>query len=238
MATSETCIKYTLFLFNFFFVITGIIILCVGLTVQGIYHSYSDFLDHQFFTLPVFLIVIGSIIFFVAFFGCYGAMRENYCMILTFCGLLTIIFILELSAGITGYILKSSTSDLIMSTLKPTMIDYVNPDKKHITVGWDNIQQNFACCGLDNGYEDWQKAINGTPLTCCTIGVGVIDSFTCNNNTESLHQNGCVKSFGEFIQTHAKVLGLVGILLAVVQLFGLLFACLIARRIKKHQGYK
>lgn len=197
MSTSEECIKYTLFIFNFIFVvrscslykdclfscccimellfqITGIIILSVGLSVQGVYHGYSEFLSSQFLTLPVFLITIGSIIFFVAFFACYGAMKENYCMILTvcklqkniicknlvitftlqFCGLLTIIFILELAAGITGYILKNSTSSLISSTLEPTMREYTNPEKKHITFAWDDIQSKFACCGLQS-YEDW-----------------------------------------------------------------------------------
>jgi CD63 antigen len=133
--------------------------------------------------------------------------------------------------------LKSSTRDLVLGTLKPTMEDYVNPEKKHITVGWDNIQQNFKCCGLEDGLSDWQKAINGTPLTCCEIPHGVIDTFTCNDKTETLHGDGCVASFGAFIQTHAKSLGLAGIGLAVIQLIGLLFACMIARMIKKHRGY-
>lgn len=124
-----------------------------------------------------------------------------------------------------------------MGTLKPTMADYINPDKKHITVGWDNIQQNFRCCGLENGIEDWHAAINGTPLSCCEIPHGIIDSFTCDNKTETLHGDGCVQMFGEFIQSHAKSLGLAGIVLAIVQLFGLVFACLIARTIKKYRGY-
>lgn len=123
-----------------------------------------------------------------------------------------------------------------MSTLKPTMNDYNDTEKKHIAVGWDNIQQNFGCCGLDS-YEDWEKAVNGVPLSCCEIPHGVISTFTCNNETSTLHGVGCVKSFGDFIQKHAKTLGLAGIILAVVQLFGLLFACLIARRIKKGRGY-
>lgn len=149
---------------------------------------------------------------------------------------MTIIFVLELAAGITGYILKSSTTDLITSSLKPTLVDYINEDKKHIAVGWDNIQQNFGCCGLES-YEDWEKAVNATPLSCCDIPRGILNTFTCNNETTTLHAVGCVKSFGEFIQMHAKTLGLAGIILAMVQLFGLIFACLIARRIKKHRGY-
>ena len=123
-----------------------------------------------------------------------------------------------------------------MSSLKPTMADYVNNEKKHIAVGWDNIQQNFGCCGLDS-YEDWVLAVKSTPLSCCEIPHGVLDTFTCNNETTTLHGVGCVKSFGEFVQTHAKTLGLAGIILAMVQLFGLIFACLIARRIKKHRTF-
>jgi CD63 antigen len=82
-----------------------------------------------------------------------------------------------------------------------------------------------------------QKAVNGTPLSCCAIPHGILDKFTCENGTETLYVDGCVKSFGNFIQSHAKSLGVAGIVLAVVQLFGLLFACIIARTIKKHRGY-
>jgi len=234
--------KYTLFGLNFVFVITGIVILSVGLTVQGIYHGYTDFLDSQFFTLPTFLIVIGAIIFFIAFFGCFGAQRENYCMILTFCGLLSVIFILELSAGITGYILKNSTYSLITSALKQTMPEYINPNKSHIAIGWDNIQETYRCCGLEttpdhHGYEDWTVSVGGIPLSCCDIPHGHLDMFVCNSTQETLHKTGCVQAFGDFIKSHAMSLALVGVILAVIQLFGMLFACMIARQIKKNRGY-
>lgn len=62
---------------------TGVILLSVGLTVQGAYHGYKDVLDSGFYSVPSLLIAIGSIIFFIAFFGCCGAIKENYCMTLT-----------------------------------------------------------------------------------------------------------------------------------------------------------
>jgi len=240
LSSSGNCMKYTLFLLNCIFVITGIVILSVGLTVQGIYHGYTDFLDSQFFTLPVFLIVIGSIIFVIAFFGCFGAMKENYCMIITFCGLLTVVFVLELSAGITGYILKNSTYSLITSALKPTMPQYTN--NSQIAIGWDNIQETYKCCGLNSddsrhGHQDWMDAVNGIPLSCCDIPHGHLDMFVCNSTQETLHQSGCVQAFGDFIKSHALSLALVGVILAAIQLVGLLFACLIAQKIKKNRGF-
>lgn len=64
------------------------------------------------------------------------------------------IFILELAAGITGYILKNSTKTLITDTLQPTMKDYVNTERPHIAAAWDDVQQRFSCCGLTS-FEDW-----------------------------------------------------------------------------------
>ena len=75
----------------------------------------------QFFNAPVLLVVVGCIIFFVTFFGCCGAVKENHCMTVTFSVLLALIFLLELGAGIGAYMMRtevgavhlpSHTSDL------------------------------------------------------------------------------------------------------------------------------
>lgn len=146
------------------------------------------------------------------------------------------IFILELSAGITGYILKNSTYALITSTLKPTMEDYTNENKSHIAIGWDNIQETYRCCGLQSS-DDWLAAVNGTPLSCCEIPHGKLDTFYCNKDQETMHGVGCVEAFGNFIKSHAMSLAIAGLVLAIIQLFGLLFACIIARQIKKNRGF-
>ena len=122
------------------------------------------------------------------------------------------------------------------------MAEYTNPNKSHIALGWDNIQETYKCCGLENtaehpGYEDWVAAVGGIPLSCCEIPHGKLDVFACNSTQETLHKPGCVQAFGDFIKSHAMSLALVGVILAVIQLFGLLFACMIARQIKKNRGY-
>lgn len=146
------------------------------------------------------------------------------------------IFVLELSAGITGYILKNSTYALVTSTLKRNMENYTNANETHIAVGWDNIQETFRCCGLKNS-EDWLLAVNGTPLSCCEIPHGKLDTFLCNKDQETMHDVGCVEAFGNFIKSHALSLAVAGLVLAIIQLFGFLFACLIARQIKKNRGF-
>ena len=63
--------------------------------------------DAQFFNAPVLLVVVGCIIFFVTFFGCCGAVKENHCMTVTFSVLLALIFLLELGAGIGAYMMRT-----------------------------------------------------------------------------------------------------------------------------------
>lgn len=63
--------------------ITGIILVSIGSVVLEQYNNYEHFLDNKFLSVPTLLVVIGSIIFFIAFFGCCGAIRENYCMVVT-----------------------------------------------------------------------------------------------------------------------------------------------------------
>lgn len=56
--------------------------------------------------------------------------------------LLVLIFILELAAGISGYVLKGETQDLLKKSLTNTMADYGNKDHVDITVAWDTVQLN------------------------------------------------------------------------------------------------
>lgn len=242
--TSANLVKYLLFLFNFLFVITGIAIMAIGLTVQGAYHNFREILDPQFFSVPTFLIVIGSFIFVIAFFGCCGACKENYCMTLTFSILLVFIFILELAAGISGYVLRNDTFKLVSNTLQGSMTKYGGNTSQEITIIWDEIQVDFDCCGVNNS-TDWSiknnQLFNETflPMSCCRSLPGAIGTVRCidPDHKDTLRKTGCIDSFGNFIKAHAVSLGAAGIAIAVIQFFGILFACYLAKQIKMQQGH-
>ncbi|KAI4473407.1 hypothetical protein M0802_016125 [Mischocyttarus mexicanus] len=123
---------------------TGIVFLTLGTTIYAIYYNYNHFLDNKYLSVPSLLIAIGIIIFFIAFFGCCGAVRENYCMLITFTGLLIFIFILELSAGIAGYVLRSDAGEVIENKMKETIPKYNTSEE--ITQFWDEIQYEVYLC--------------------------------------------------------------------------------------------
>ncbi|CAG9763930.1 unnamed protein product [Ceutorhynchus assimilis] len=182
LSCSSKMIKYLMFGFNLFFVISGIIIIAVGAAVKTVYTEYSQFLDGKYFSLPNMLIATGALIFMISFFGCCGALKESWIMLGIFSILLFIIFVFEFASGIAGYVLKGKTADYLDSTLRANLLVY---NQTHDV--WDLIQTTFQCCGVDN-YHDWQGHLNGTydlPLSCCPTVSGVTAAFYCNSRNDT-----------------------------------------------------
>lgn len=220
------CVKYLLFVFNLVFAISGIAILAIGAIIQNFYSNYTDFLHGKFFVGPVLLIVVGVIVFVVAFFGCCGAVKENHCMIMTFAGLLLVVFGLELAGGITGYVLRDDVEDILQSTVNSSMSKYSYNDE--ITKTWNIMQHDLYCCGTKHA-EDWGSVFGNTtlPETCCP---GVTP---CDMDTKGHYERGCLAVLQNEVQHYGLLLGGVGIGLACVQLIGVVFACCLAKSIRK-----
>lgn len=193
----------------------------MGAGVGAVYTGYEIFLTGKFFSIPTFLIVIGAFIIVITFFGCWGALKENYCLILSFSVMLFIIFILELAAGISGYVLRNDAYDLIQTELSSSMKDYNSSTQTATTSLWDDVQHDFNCCGVLN-YTDWNTLWDtpDLPISCCTIPVGAVGTFSCNNATTNNNRHageGCLLGFSNYIADHAVSLGAAGVVIAVLQ---------------------
>jgi ABC-type transport system involved in multi-copper enzyme maturation permease subunit len=136
-----SCIKYLLFLFNFIFWVFGIGIIVAGAVIQIRYSNYINFLGDSFLSAPILLIAVGCVIAVMGFFGCCGAIRENYCMAMTFAVLLGLIFILELAAGIAGYILRNEVEQVIKGHAIVGMSHYNMTGSSGVTDAWDRPGQ-------------------------------------------------------------------------------------------------
>nr|AJF38198.1 cd63 [Locusta migratoria] len=220
-----SCVKYLLFTFNLLFVISGIVIVSVGALALSNFSSYDPFFGGTVIAGPIVLLIVGVIVFIVAFFGCCGALKENHCMVVTFSVLLLIIFAMELGGGIAGYVLKEVLKDDVDNQLNSTLSKYGS--NEDITKSWDIMQTDLHCCGI-NGPDDWIKAGMKIPASCCSSGNHVNE--VCGSPPFT---NGCVESLENFITHRAVVLGGVGIGIAFVQLVGVILACCLAKSIRK-----
>ncbi|XP_023245587.1 CD63 antigen [Copidosoma floridanum] len=226
------CVKYVLFLFNLIFAITGIVFIAAGATVLIMYKGYSNFVNIWVFMVPVLVIVVGVVVFTTSFFGCCGAVKENHCMIITFSLLLLLIFALETGVAITGYMMRSKVDSMLESCFNDTLAQY-NTRKDYLQ-SWDIIQYDLECCGV-HGPTDWQRAGfigNRLPATCCKELP--INNRTCELNSDpGPYSRGCKQALQNTLEKNGLILLSVGIGVALVQLLGVIFACCLARSVRR-----
>ncbi|KAL5005687.1 hypothetical protein ScPMuIL_016845 [Solemya velum] len=218
------CVKILLFGFNLIFVVTAIALIAAGAYVQHNLSDYFDLIGGKFSAAAALLIAVGVIIFFIATFGCCGAYRESYPCVMIFAVLLGLIFVLEIAGGITGFVLKNQVLDGVKDLMRESEKNY-KPGNV-----WDKVQKDFNCCGIED-YKSWadSKAFNGTelPNSCCN------PVSNCTTTSPTLRTQGCLNKFGAWVEDHVYIVGGVGIGLAFVQIVGIMFACCLARAIKK-----
>jgi len=236
------CVKYLLFTFNFIFFLAGLGLIIAGAVVQTKFDTFTAFVGDSFSGAAILLIIVGSVIFIIGFFGCCGAYKENYCMTMTFAVLLGIIFILEIAAGITAYAMRNQVKTFVEGALSESMGKYGNASNPGITRSWTVAQTDFKCCGIHN-YTDWVDSTanltaNSLPDSCCQVfedgcGTNVLKEHASDLNEFIFADQGCLGGFVGWVVENIYTVGGVGIGLAFVQVVGIILACCLARTIKK-----
>merc|ERR1739838_1060274 len=236
-------VKYLLFAFNFIFVIFGFVLIGVGAVVEILYREVVSISSNAISVAPILMVVIGVMMLLIAFFGCCGAYKESYCMVTCFSVLLTLIFILELTATLSAYILRSNVEHYITDSFNTTVMNYDD----HVENPFAFIQQKFKCCGVSTP-DDYKEStmfaeqaakliadlkLNETraipvPDSCC-----VEEKIDCGlMNTTEVFQAGRVQTIEASIKEEILVVGGVGLAVTFIQLTGIGFACLLMRSIK------
>lgn len=75
--------NYDIHLMTIVLQLTGLAILTVGAYIQINFNHYSQFVGESVWTAPIILIVVGAVVFVIAFLGCFGAVTESSRMVLT-----------------------------------------------------------------------------------------------------------------------------------------------------------
>jgi CD63 antigen len=211
-----------LFIFNFIFVITGLALIGLGAYVQIEATKYPDFLGNQYTNTPVLFIIVGVVIFLIAFLGCFGAVKNNSCMVYTYATLLLIVLVAEIAAGVAAYVLKDNLDRKINEKMIEGMENYGKADYDGVTDTWDLVQRELKCCGVNN-VTQWDATNFGkTPDSCCRV-----DTKDCGETAtfDQLWNMGCFpKMKNQFFENIDKIGGsAIGI--AVIQLIGVIISC-------------
>jgi len=223
-------IKYLMFFFNFLFWLSGLALIIIGAVIREKYGDQFAFVDTKFANAPIFIIVVGVIVFVIGFLGCCGAVKENYCMVTTFAVLLAVIFLLEIVAGALGISYKGKVNEEATKALGRAKDEYSTKTVPTTFLDW--TQKTFDCCGV-NGTKDFAGKKNVT--NACPGDIAVVGVKSCHAKekcTEKLYTVGCKDAFTKFLKKNMITIGGVAIGIAFIQLLGIVFACLLMKAIK------
>uniref|UniRef100_A0A3Q1GEL3 Tetraspanin n=1 Tax=Acanthochromis polyacanthus TaxID=80966 RepID=A0A3Q1GEL3_9TELE len=137
-------IKYILFIFCYFFWVKVYNFVCVCL----------DVVDTLTVDPALLLIIVGSVMFLITFLGCFGALRNATCLLKMFLAILVIIFLLQIAAGVMGYLFTDTVMERTEKLMMKAIVRY--REDRDLENAIDFIQKKFQCCGVES-YKDWSQ---------------------------------------------------------------------------------
>ncbi|KAG1953032.1 tetraspanin-33 [Pimephales promelas] len=247
MATSKTkrdeeftfvspVVKYLLFLFNMLFWVIALVLISIGVYSRMIKHG-ETLLAYLTVDPALLLMIVGVLMFFITFCGCVGSLRENICLLQTFCIILTIIFLLQLVAGVMGFVFSDKARGKVTEMVDNGIKHYRDDlDLQNLI---DYGQKQFNCCG-GISYMDWGQNLYfncsqenpsrercSVPFSCCLISKeeSVINTM-CGHEMQNkkyvdagavIHTNGCIDNVVNWIHSNLFLLGGIALGLAIPQ---------------------
>ncbi|XP_014389465.1 PREDICTED: CD151 antigen isoform X2 [Myotis brandtii] len=235
------CLKYLLFTFNCCFWLAGLAVMAVGIWTLALKSDYISLLaSNTYLATAYILVVAGVVVMVTGLLGCCATFKERRNLLRPYFILLLIIFLLEIVAGILAYVYYQQLNAELKENLKDTMTKrYHQPGHEGVTSAVDKLQQEFHCCGSNNS-QDWQDSewirsgeAGGrlVPDSCCKTVVAHCGQRVHASNIYKV-EGGCITKLETFIQEHLRIIGAVGLGIACVQVFGMIFTCCLYKSLK------
>ncbi|XP_053912776.1 tetraspanin-33 isoform X9 [Cuculus canorus] len=231
-------VKYVLFFFNTLFWAISMVMMAVGVYARLLKHAEAA-MACLAVDPAVLLIVVGILTFLITFCGCVGSLRENICLLQVvsarspalqdlgfsamvppsslpspssysqFSGCLTIIFLLQLAAGVLGFVFSDKARGKVSEIINGAIVHYRD----------DLDLQNL----IDFGQKE--AVVN----TMCGQGMQARSYLEAS---AFIYTNGCIDTLVNWVHSNLFLLGGVALGLAVPQLVGILLAQILVSQIR------
>lgn len=247
-----------LILFNFIFWLCGAAILGIGIWFLADKDISSrieivqiDSGDEYFKYAAYLFIAFGAFVFIVGFAGMCGAIRSSKCLLGVYIFFVLLVIFAEIAAAVLLILFRVEIENNVETLLQKNIRERYNTDSV-VRFGWDIVQLEFECCGSKD--QDDYKYINNTefiikkqpfPISCCVLNnkdAALEEPSTAapKNRTECFaktdtfyHKTGCKDNLKEWALEHSTIIIGVGIGIAVLEIFNIVWACCFCRNIGK-----
>ncbi|XP_030252437.1 tetraspanin-6 [Sparus aurata] len=233
-----TCLKTFLISYSLIFWFTGVILLAVGVWGKVSLEAYFSLASEESTNAPYVLIGTGAIIVIFGLFGCFATCRGSPWMLKLYAMFLTLVFLAELVAGVSGFIFRHEIKAKLGVAYKNAVKNYNSTDTSSIAV--DAIQRTLHCCGVHN-FTDWGDTEyfkqKGIPASCCR------DNAKCSPETLSdlekaateVYLKGCFTLVTDVMESNLGIIAGISFGIAFFQLIGIFLSCCLSRYITNNQ---
>jgi len=223
--------KLLFLIFLVLYFIAGLSLLITGSVAHRHATQFSKITGYSLMSGAGFIIALGVIIIVLAAVGFIGAYKNRLSLLQAFVGSLFIIILLQLIAAIIAFTLRNKAEDQLRAKLINSLPEYKSGDKEVINE-WDNLQQTWSCCGVEN-QDDWPKyAKRDPPNSCCPNK----DCSKPPDNSTAIFTKGCYGSALDLYFRYSKALGGVSLFFFFVEVVGLVLAVFLLRDLKNNYG--
>ncbi|XP_073845828.1 23 kDa integral membrane protein-like [Musca autumnalis] len=214
-------VKYILFIFNILFVICGILLIIFGSIMISNIGDIKDVVNsYETHSVPIAVLVLGCIIFVIAFLGCCGAIRENSCCTMTYSVIMFALFLCQLALVIFIWMQRDQILQGFDKAIK-TIWDQRETDRSLM----DGIELSLKCCG----YNSPADYLLNVPKSCCGP-----TAASCSI-TEAALRPGCAKAFDRMWSKNIDIIRYAGLGVAGIELVAFIFACCLANQVRNNR---
>ncbi|XP_040450123.1 tetraspanin-7-like [Falco naumanni] len=227
-----TVLKLSLMAFSFVFWAAGLTMLIIGLWAKLSLGSYLALSADDYPSAPAILLAAGAAAMVWGFLGCFGAATEHRGLLRAYSAFLTAVLAAGLTAGFSALLYRQNVARGFQEGLRQALLAYGQDEG--VADALDALQRALSCCGVQS-YRDWLTSPwaleqnSSVPLSCCRARLG------CQRGLpDGLHRDGCFSKVSAFVSGNMFYIATAALGLALLQLIGIVLACLLAARIPAH----
>ncbi|KAM9356894.1 tetraspanin-6 [Symphorus nematophorus] len=234
-----TCLKTFLISYSLIFWFTGVILLAVGVWGKVSLEAYFSLASEESTNAPYVLIGTGATIVIFGLFGCFATCRGSPWMLKLYAMFLTLVFLAELVAGVSGFIFRHEIKATLSVAYQNAVTNYNSTDSSSSSSAVDAIQRTLHCCGVKN-YTDWGETKyfkkEGIPPSCCKV-------TNCSPETlkdldkagTEVYTTGCFALVTNVMEANLGIIAGISFGIAFFQLIGIFLSCCLSRYITNNQ---
>lgn len=237
---SMGCLKYSLCVYNFVFLLCGCVLLGLGLWTVLEKWELVLMMPSQVYEVTIWLVVAtGALSVLIALLGYSALAFESRHLLAWYTILLVVVFIAESVIGLLSYVYQDRLGPDLEQTLTRSFISSYGLDHDR-TLAADNIQLKLQCCGSES-HLDWADSAWRTshppllvPHSCCKSpgeGCGVRD------HPSNIHYTGCRHRVHSEISQHLVYVCGLSVSIALLQILGTILTSSLFSRLQRREKY-